>query len=364
SSPYFFESHALREAGYVTVELTKVFRQQDETFVNILNSVRDNAATPETLRLLNNRVVAHEEIEAQTGIIRLTTHNYLADRINSSKLAAIDRPEYTYTAQVEGIFPEYSYPVDEHLKLKVGAQVMFTKNDPGPDKQYYNGLIGTVSALEEDRVYVTTMEESPRELTVAPVSWDNVKYTLDAKSGEILNQLEGSFTQIPLRTAWAITIHKSQGLTFDKAVIDASRSFAPGQTYVALSRCRTLEGVYLEAPLSPSTIMTDGVVSQFIAAQSRLVPDETTLQHFADSYYTAILHELFDLKMLSHSFDGLHRVVVTELATQYPRLVAQVDEMKLKLESDILPVAEKFHALINALSPYRRTNAEAEKRLN
>lgn len=364
SSPYFFESHALKDAGYVTVELTKVFRQQDETFVNILNSVRDNAVTPDTLRLLNRRVTSQNEIDAQAGIIRLTTHNYLAERINESKLEEIDRPVHVYNARIDGTFPEYSYPADKHLNLKVGAQVMFTKNDPSPDKLYYNGLIGTVSALKDNVVYVTTMEETPRELSVTPVSWDNVRYALDDRSGEIVKRVEGSFTQIPLRTAWAITIHKSQGLTFDKAVIDASRSFAPGQTYVALSRCRSLEGLYLEVPLSDRSIMTDGVVSRFISTQARLVPDEMTLRHYADSYYISILHELFDLKRLARSFDVLHRVVVTELATQYPRLVARTDEMKLKLETDIIPVADKFHAVINSFAPYRKSYPETAARLN
>lgn len=363
SSPYFFESIALKEAGYVTVELTKVFRQQDDYFLNLLNKVRDNNMDSETLRMLNRRVASRDVIESQKGIIRLTTHNYLADRINDANMDKLDRDEYIYSADVQGNFPESSYPADPQLTLKVGAQVMFIKNDPGMEKRYYNGLIGIVSSLSAEKVYVTTLEDEPRDLEVTKVTWDNVSYSLNEADGKIHEKVEGTFSQIPLRLAWAITIHKSQGLTFDKAVIDASRSFAPGQTYVALSRCRTLEGVYLESPLQAHSIMTDGKVSQFISSQSHYAPDKTALDYYSDLYYNSLLHDLFDFRTLSHNFEGLHRVTGSELQATYPKLVARIDSLAEKLNNEIMTVADKFHALIDTLTPYLKTSEEASVKL-
>lgn len=362
ASPYFFESHALKEAGYVTVELTTVFRQQDAVFVDILNHVRDNNATQETLSLINRRVRPAHEIEAQKGIIRLTTHNYLADKINTHKIEAIDTEPTFYEAVISGDFPQSSYPAEELLSLKVGAQVMFIKNDPNPAKDYYNGLIGTVSSLSENKVYVTTLEDTPRDIVVTPVQWENVRYSL-SEEGDINDEVLGTFTQIPLRLAWAITIHKSQGLTFDKAVIDASRSFAPGQTYVALSRCRTLEGLYLESPLSQHAIMTDGVVSTFINGRTRKTPDASALEFYSNSYYIQLLHELFDFKVLSRTFENLHRIMVTELVALFPKLVSQADAMRDRLENEILPVSYKFHQLIDSLAPYISSSHAAREKI-
>ncbi|MDE5773404.1 MAG: AAA family ATPase [Muribaculaceae bacterium] len=362
ASPYFFESHALREAGYVTVELTTVFRQQDATFVDILNHVRDNDATPETLAFLNRRVRPSDEIEAQKGIIRLTTHNYLADKINSRKIEAIDTEPTQYEAVINGDFPQSSYPAEEVLSLKVGAQVMFIKNDPNPAKDYYNGLIGVVSSLSENKVYVTTLEDTPRDIVVTPVEWENVRYSL-SEDGDINDEVQGTFTQIPLRLAWAITIHKSQGLTFEKAVIDASRSFAPGQTYVALSRCRTLEGLYLEAPLSQHAIMTDGVVSTFINNRTKTAPDASALEYYTDTYYIKLLHELFDFKVLARTFENLHRIIVTELPALFPKLVSQADAIRDRLEKEIVPVSDKFHLLIDSLAPYIRSTPAAKEKI-
>lgn len=364
NSPYFFESIALKEAGYVTVELTKVFRQQDDRFLNLLNKVRDNKIDSEALWLLNQRVAGPDIIESQKGIIRLTTHNYLADRINEANMQKLLRDEYVYAADIQGNFPESSYPADPRLTLKVGAQVMFIKNDPGMEKEYYNGLLGIVSSLSADKVYVTTLEEEPRELVVSNVTWENVSYALNEADGKIHEKVEGTFSQIPLRLAWAITIHKSQGLTFDKAVIDASRSFAPGQTYVALSRCRTLEGVYLEAPLQAHAIMTDGKVSTFISSQSQYAPDKSVLEYYSDLYYNTLLHELFDLRSLARNFEGLHRVMGTELQATYPKLVARIDSLADKLNNEIMAVADKFHALIDNLTPYLKTSEEAAAKLD
>ena len=346
NSPYFFESKALNMAGFVTVELTVVFRQQDVRFVNLLNKIRDNRAEVADLELLNRRAICRPDNETE-GIIRLTTHNAAADRINEANLQNLQTREQIYTAKIEGDFPSSSFPAEQFLRLKVGAQVMFIKNDP--EGAYYNGLIATVANLSDYAVTVTTRDDDPRDITVSATDWENTKYALDEKSGQIHEVTEGVFSQIPLRLAWAITIHKSQGLTFEKAVIDASRSFAPGQTYVALSRCRSLEGLYLERPLPPSAIITDNCVSDFIRRQTGLSPDNVAVERFKQKYYVDTLLELFDFSGLGRALEAFHRVAVTDAAGAYPQFATETDRARDTARRDILSVAEKFQTLIPRL---------------
>lgn len=364
AAPYFFESHALKEAGYVAVELTKVYRQQDATFITILNKIRENQADRSTLEMLNRRAIPMlgSEVSDLKDVIRLTTHNAYADSINRSRLDAIDRDSTTYIADIEGAFPESSFPAERELTLKVGAKVMFIKNDISQAKEYYNGLIGTVSNLTETQVYVTTQEEIPRELCVGRAIWENTKYSLSS-TGEIIEEVEGAFAQVPLRLAWAITIHKSQGLTFDRAIIDASRSFAPGQTYVALSRCRSLDGLYLDRPLPPSAIMTDMSVTQFIEVCKQNLPDSEALGRFKEAYYISSLHRLFDIERLTMLFEPFHRIVVTEVAPTYPKYADQTDRLRTLIQHDLSPVAVKTHAFINNVAPHRVSNPQAAELL-
>ena len=259
-SPYFFHSKALRQLSYVTIELQKVHRQKDEDFLEILNAVRENRMTPQLLNKLNQRVGAEpRQMEDGTEPIRLTTHNARADEVNARKLSQLPDESVTFTANVDGDFPETAYPADYELTLKPGAQVMFIRNDS--DGQYYNGKLGRVEKIAKG--VVTIVDSSGLEIAVTPVEWQNAQYELDDDSGEICQNVVGTFRQFPLRIAWAITIHKSQGLTFDDVIIDAGAAFAFGQIYVALSRCRSLEGITLESPIYSTGIYKDQHVAAF-----------------------------------------------------------------------------------------------------
>lgn len=259
-SPYFFHSKALRQLSYVTIELQKVHRQKDEEFLEILNAVRENRMTPQLLNKLNQRVGAEpRQMEDGTEPIRLTTHNARADEVNARKLSQLPDESVTFTANVDGDFPETAYPADYELTLKPGAQVMFIRNDS--DGQYYNGKLGRVEKIAKG--IVTIVDSNGLEIAVTPVEWQNAQYELDDDSGEICQNVVGTFRQFPLRIAWAITIHKSQGLTFDDVIIDAGAAFAFGQIYVALSRCRSLEGITLESPIYSTGIYKDQHVAAF-----------------------------------------------------------------------------------------------------
>lgn len=289
-SPYFFHSKALQKLDYVTIELQKVHRQQDMDFVNILNGIRENNITQHHLKALNSRLKAYESDE---DVIRLTTHNSQADRINEIKLDALPGDATTFCAEIDGEFPENSYPANEVLCLKVGAQVMFIRNDS--DAGFYNGKIGKVTAIGQKST-VTVTDSDGQSIDVVPVEWPNSQYILDDESGEIKQNVIGTFKQLPLRIAWAITIHKSQGLTFDRVIIDAGAAFAFGQIYVALSRCRTLEGISLESPIRNSSIYSDIHVARFnddIQTGVETVKNRIDAEEMGYTYN--IYREIFDL---------------------------------------------------------------------
>lgn len=243
-SPYFFEAKAFQHQGPLSVELQKIYRQRDNRFIDILNRLRYNQQTHEDIAFLNTH---HEVDPQQEGYIHLTTHNYKADQINQRELNRLDAEKHTFTAEIIGTFPEHQYPNLFDLELKVGAQVMFIKNDTGNEGRFFNGKIGKVSKIQGENIWVT-FEDGDR-VWVAPHEWEHVKYALNEDTQEIEEQNLGSFLQYPLKLAWAVTVHKSQGLTFEKAILDVSDSFAPGQLYVALSRLTGLEGLKLSSPI-------------------------------------------------------------------------------------------------------------------
>lgn len=352
-TPYFFDSHALQQLHYVTIELKHIYRQQDITFINILAAIRENHVTQDVIDKLNSRYVPGFKEDKSTEWIRLSTHNRIAQQYNDSQLATLPSPMCVFKAQINGNFPEYSYPTDVNLQLKVGAQVMFVKNDTSREKLYYNGKIGRVVEISPRGVYVKCKEDAD-VITVNQEVWENKKYVLDDESKEITETVDGTFKQYPLRLAWAITVHKSQGLTFEHAVLDINYSFVHGQVYVALSRCRTLEGLVLSSPIDPKSIINDNQVDAFIEkaiTSSKDSARELPRQRY--EYFYALLQELFSFATLSSDFEHLMRVACNNLPNAQLTYIDMLREVQPKLQTDLIDVASRFK------TQYDRLIAEA-----
>ena len=264
-SLYFFDCKALQNLEYSCIELKNVYRQNDSHFVDILNRARIGRLTPEDIDELNARYQPRFMPRPEDNYIRLVTHNRMVQNVNEGEMTKLDGDEYAFDAKVTGTFPPESFPTAERLVLKKGAQVMFIKNDP--DKRFINGTLGEVCYLWKDKIKVR-IADTGVTIDVEPMEWENIRYQLEETDKTVKSTTIGKFKQYPVRPAWAITIHKSQGLTFDRAIIDARAAFSPGQAYVALSRCRSLEGIILSSPLRASAFMTDTTIDDFL--QSRL----------------------------------------------------------------------------------------------
>lgn len=339
-TPFFFSSNALKQVGYLTVELKKIYRQQDEQFISLLNQIRENKASEETLQALNQRYIPNFVPPKEGNYIRLTTHNAPAQYINEQQLAALPAQSFSFTADIEGDFPETSYPADFKLTLKPGAQVMFIKNDP--QHRFYNGMIGEVIGVktdENDSKIIVRSKDSGEELELEKMEWTNAKYTLNEKTKEIEETVEGKFMQYPLRLAWAITIHKSQGLTFEHAIIDASHSFTHGQTYVALSRCKTLEGMVLSEPLSRGAIISSQTVDAF--SSQLTAPTQEQISSLELQYIIYCISELFDFYSIRASYEHLMRCLVEFFNGKYPRVVSEYQKLQVVLKS-LIAVSDKF----------------------
>ena len=356
-TPYFFGSHALQQTQHVTIELTHVYRQTDRTFIDILNEVRENRLTSESLARLNSRVDngqlltdGHPEASSQfvDGTIRLTTHNATANRYNEERMDALKGVRFSFRADVTGTFPESSYPAEEKLVLKKGCQVMFLKND-SQGSRYYNGKLGIVSAIDAERICVRGIDDG-EEIVVEPDVWTNARYVIDKDTKEIREEIEGEFRQYPLRLAWAITVHKSQGLTFDRAVLDVNAAFAAGQVYVALSRCRSLEGLVLTAPLSLSSVKTDALVTDYMNVE--LEQAQHTAGHLnalERDYYLAMLTELFSFRTLETDFHRMLRLIDEHLYKVYPLLLKEYKRADERMAKEITAVSATFYRQYAAL---------------
>ncbi len=267
---YFFSSSALKSMKYSCIELKNVYRQTDGHFIDILNHARNCTLTSQDISDLNARYNPGFSPKPEDGYIRLMTHNRQVDYVNETELEKLDSKPYTFVAAVTGTFPEESYPTSDSLTLKKGAQVMFIKNDP--ERRFINGTLGEVKSIDKNSIAVR-LAESGKVIDVEPMEWQNIRYQFDEESKEISSKQIGRFKQYPLKAAWAITVHKSQGLTFDKAIIDVHAAFSPGQAYVALSRCRTLDGLVLSSPVSASVFMRDNAVDAYMNYISRPVEE-------------------------------------------------------------------------------------------
>ncbi len=347
STAYFFGSIALQKTTYVSIELKEVFRQSDEQFINLLNKVRDNKIDNEVINKLNARYDPDFD-SSHTGHIILTTHNNKARQINESRLNKLKEEEYGYDAIVSGNFPEFNYPTDYKLILKKGAQVMFIKNDPDPEKRYFNGKIGTVINISEDTIEVICKGDE-ETITVEKQFWEKVAYEMDSESKEIKETIEGTFVQYPLKLAWAITIHKSQGLTFENAIIDAKSAFAHGQVYVALSRCKTLEGLVLSSRILQGSIVKDNTIGSFTKNIEENQPDNEQLQKSKKQYQLDLLIDLFN-------FDSLRKLVsysVKLFQDHYSAIlnnpIREFTDASTILSNEVI-VANKFIRQLQALS--------------
>lgn len=333
-SPFFFESYALKEMPLITLELTTVYRQTDEVFLDILNDIRDGAVGDIDFEKLNERYIPDFE-PTDEPYVYLTSHNRMADEINQKKLAELKGKPYFFSADIVGNFNENQYPNEEELQLKVGAQIMFIRNDASGDKRYFNGKLAEVMILNEKEITVL-IDGDDEVFTLKKETWEQKRYGLDGEKN-ITEDVLGSFQQYPIRLAWAVTIHKSQGLTFDRLIIDAGKSFASGQVYVALSRCRTLEGIVLKSKITPSVIFTDRRVSKF--------QDETNANEKVEEILQSEKYD-YSIKKVINSLDCAWTKHALETWFQSTKSSKTLDKNKATyLYQTLKPKVENFGAV-------------------
>ncbi len=347
-TPYFFSSKAFQQANAVSIELKNIYRQEDKTFINILNEIRNDRLSEKNARLLNSRYIPDFEAPENEEYILLTTHNYKAKKINQEKLDSLPDKTYYFHAYIEGHFPENAYPNAEKLALKKGAQVMFIKNDSSFEKRYYNGKIGKITFIDDKNIFVKCPGDDS-EIEVNREVWENITYTINPDTKQIEENSQGSFSQIPLKLSWAITIHKSQGLTFDKAIIDAELSFAHGQTYVALSRCKTLEGMILKSPIQNSSIILDKRVTGFTNDIAKRQPDEKDLQNSRKQYFVDLIAELFDYLPLLYPVNRLLDIYHKNTGSIRGNVIEPLQNLKILLNT-LQDIHQKFIKQITQLS--------------
>lgn len=363
-TPFFFDSRALRQTHYATIELQHVYRQSDPAFVELLNRIRSGQADDSTLQALNTRYIPGFNPPQEDGYIRLVTHNAQAQQINSKEMEALPGQAYRFRAGTEGVFPESSYPTDGILTLKRGAQVMFVKNDP--ERRYFNGMLGKVDDIADDGFSVRPFDDPHTSIRVKPTEWTNARFALNEQSMEIEEQIEGVFRQYPVKAAWAITIHKSQGLTFERAVIDAHSAFSHGQTYVALSRLKSLGGLVLSSPIPANAVINDASVCHYmqdIAEHALTGPD---IDRMGRDYYLQTVSGLFDFRPLSYAIDHLLRVINEHFYKLFPDTLEKWEAARTKFRTNTWQIAQKFHTQferIIAASAMPSENAELQERL-
>ncbi len=347
-TPYFFSSRVMQNSEPVTIELQHIYRQADQEFIEILNCIRNNTLDDARAALLNQRFIPDFSPREQ-GYITLTTHNRRADAINQACMDRLSGPDFVFEAEIKGDFPSHLHPVSPALRLRKGAQVMFTRNDPSDRALYYNGKIGTVTEISKDHIVVVCHDGSA-EIEVEPAEWKNIQYGIDEETGQIREELKGSFTQYPLRLAWAITIHKSQGLTFERAIIDIEAAFAAGQVYVALSRCRSLDGLVLSSPLPRDMLAVDRHVAEFEARMERRRPSSAMLTEFRREYEQQLLMECFDFAGLDSLLGRFARLVERHKnVLRITGIPTDIQQMVTKARGEIFKVGKSFSSELKRL---------------
>ena len=339
ASPFFFSAKVLEQNPPLFIELKTIYRQSDEKFICLLNNIRNNELSEEDYGLLQERYHPNAT-DLKPGSITLTTHNHMADAINQRELQKIKTPSHKFSGVIQGNFSDKALPTEMQLNLKTGAQVMFVKNDLSPEKKYFNGKLATVKKIDEKGILVE-LSGSKNELLLTKEKWRNVQYKLDKETGKVEEEELGSFTQYPIRLAWAITIHKSQGLTFDHAVIDAGQSFAAGQVYVALSRCRTLEGLLLLSKIHPSSVKSDERIIEFSNKVNSADEVQKNLSQEKPKYAAKILMKAFDWEKLTAELEQFEEETRSKKIPD--KLLAENTTSKmLNKAKEQQSVAEKF----------------------
>ena len=348
NTTYFFGSHVLQNTPFVCVELEHIYRQHDDDFITLLNKVRDNRLDTASLTLLNSRYQPDFIAHNSDGYITLTTHNYQADQINDSKLNAINSKPLAFHAAIKGTFPENTFPTKEKLILKIGAQVMFVKNDPSPEKAFFNGKIGRVVGYDSQQENVTVLSDG-EYITVTPLKWQNMEYSINPENQEIEEKEIGSFTQIPLRLAWAVTIHKSQGLTFDKVIVDAGQAFAHGQVYVALSRCTSLEGLVLKTPITPNVLVNDYEINHFVDVLPEKEPTQEKVDRLRHDYELDTMLELISFDGIYKDFGKLMKVIYSNDTLFEGSMIQELAQRRNRIHEELCNIGIKFENQVRKL---------------
>ena len=346
---YFFSSKAYQEANVVSIELKHIYRQKNEDFIKILNEIRTDTLSDMSAKILNKNYNPSFSPTKEEGYITLTTHNNRANLINESELNKLKIKSSFFNAEVSGKFNENAYPNAERLELKVGAQVMFIKNDSSTDKRYYNGKIGIITAISKESVTVKCANEID-EIVTEKETWSNINYSINEETKAIKEEMIGAFSQIPLRLAWAITIHKSQGLTFEKAIIDAEASFAHGQTYVALSRCTSLEGLVLKTPITSSAIINDSTVSVFNEGVEENHPDESVLNESEKHFQLNLISEILDYQPLLYPITRLIDIFYNNRTSIKGDVIDHLQTIKDDGIVALMKISNGFKNQLNTLS--------------
>lgn len=354
-SPFFFDAKVIHEVKPLYIELEKVYRQEDERFIRILNNLRNSEITNEDIEVLNSYVDQNFDAIKHDDYITLTTHNADADKINREALDRLKTNVHRYDAEITGKFPEHLYPIDETMELKLGAQVMFIKNDISPEKNFYNGKMGKIIALSKYEVKVEFTSEK-KVIEVEKYEWNNIQYNLNPSTGEVEEKVLGTFVHYPLKLAWAITVHKSQGLTFDKAIIDVSKVFVPGQSYVALSRLRSLDGLVLLNPILPNRLSTNHDVTAYTKSNDGSEDLEKSLIDGTFEYAHSALQRAFDWMELmnkwhSHKDSYKHQGIKSMKGKNKSWMTQQVQQLEGTMEA-----SRKFRNQLNKLFLQQNTD--------
>jgi hypothetical protein len=333
-SMHFYDAQILKSSGLVSIELDKIFRQNDEHFIRLLNNLRNNIATPEDIQFLNEKFTSEEQIKSLKDIITITTHNYKAEAQNLKELEALEGKSYEFDAIIEKDFPESLYPLPKTLTLKIGAQVMFIKNDSSGDGNYFNGKMAKIISIEKDEIQVKMADNNLNYVLKREV-WKNTRFVLNENTKEIEDDVIGTFQQFPIKLAWAVTVHKSQGLTFEKAIIDVGQAFAPGQVYVALSRLKSLDGLYLRTRISPSNIYCEPDIIDFTKNnhKSEILPN--LLSQYQKQYLEKLLQETFDFSKINHSLQVFKGEADSSFEFEDPEMRTAISELIEKINHEL-----------------------------